>query len=57
MSETADECRSRAAALRATHGNNPLANVRNRYEAAALKWEAMAETAERIVKQRAARAV
>ncbi|NTS66315.1 hypothetical protein HRV97_14230 [Sphingomonas sp. HHU CXW] len=55
MSETAQECRDRAAALRATHGTSPLTNVRDRYEAAALKWEAMAETAERIVKQRAAR--
>jgi hypothetical protein len=55
MSETAQECRDRAAALRATHGTSPLTNVRDRYEAAALKWEAMAETAERIVKQRTAR--
>ena len=57
MSETAQECRARAAALRATHGNSPLANVRDRYEAAARKWEAMADQAERIVNQRAARAV
>lgn len=57
MSETAQECRDRAAALRAKHGTSPLANVRERYEAAALKWEAMADTADRIVRQRAARMV
>ncbi len=57
MSETAQECRDRAAALRAMHGTSPLANVRERYEAAALKWEAMADTADRIMRQRAARTV
>ena len=56
MSETAQECRARAAALRANHGNSPLANVRDRYEAAALKWDAMAEQAEFITSLRAARA-
>lgn len=56
MSETAQECRARAAALRATHGNSPLANVRDRYEAAALKWDAMAAQAERITTMRASRA-
>ena len=56
MSETAQECRARAAALRATHGNSPLANVRDRYEAAALKWDAMADKADRFDRQRAAKA-
>ena len=56
MSETAQECRARAAALRATHGNSPLANVRDRYEAAALKWDAMADQADRFDKHRAAKA-
>lgn len=55
MSETAHECRERAAALRAKYSTSPLANVRERYEAAALKWDAMAATADRLDKQRAVR--
>jgi xanthine dehydrogenase molybdopterin-binding subunit B len=56
MSDSSAECRARAAALRATYGDSPLANVRDRYEAAAAKWDVMALQAERTDKGRLARA-
>lgn len=55
MSETATECRARAAALRSNYGASPLVNVRNRYEAAAAKWDAMADQLDRTERNRAAR--
>ncbi len=55
MSDTAFECRARAAALRTSHGDSPLVNVRDRYELAAQKWDAMAVQAERTAKSREAR--
>jgi len=55
MSETATECRARAAALRSSYGDSPLANVRERYEASAAKWDAMADQLDRTTQMRAAR--
>lgn len=55
LSDSSAECRARAAVLRATYGDSPLANVRDRYEAAALKWDAMALQAERTERGRAAK--
>ncbi len=55
MSETATECRARAATLRLNYGCSPLANVRDRYEAAAAKWDAMADQLDRTARIRAAR--
>lgn len=55
MSDTPAECRARAATLRGVYGDSPLANVRDRYEQAALKWDAMAERGDRVDLARAAR--
>lgn len=55
MSETAAECRARAVALRSNYESSPLANVRDRYEAAAAKWDAMADQLDRNARVRAAR--
>ncbi len=57
LSDTSAECRARAAALRATYGDSPLANVRDRYEAAAMKWDAMALVAERTERMREERLI
>jgi len=48
MFESAQECRDRAAALRAAHETSSLMNKRARYEAVALRSGAMVDTADRI---------
>ena len=57
MSETPEFCRERAAALRLSYRHSNLFNVRDRYEQAARKWDAMAELGERVQRARKARAL